>query len=328
VLSGAYRASGGRLILASELAEAKSGRVIWAKDLKGRIAGVIDGGDELIDQLVAEASGAVLARELERSQTQSLPTLESYTLLMGAIALMHRLSLHDFDRAREMLQALIDRAPRLAIPLAWLGKWHVLRVWQGWSSDPNADRQFALECTKRALDVDPYCSLALVIDGMVHTNLLKKLDVAKERYDAALSVNPNDPLAWLLLGTLEAFKGQGKAAMKDTQHAIRLSPLDPQRYFYDALAATAALSARKYEQAIKLTQQSLRANRTHASTLRAMAIAQWELGRREEARKTVADLMKVEPTLTITGYLDRSPSSGFETGKIWSNALRSAGVPE
>jgi hypothetical protein len=38
--------------------------------------------------------------------------------------------------------------------------------------------------TKRALDADAHCSLALAIDGFVHTNLLKQLDVALDRYEA------------------------------------------------------------------------------------------------------------------------------------------------
>jgi adenylate cyclase len=127
---------------------------------------------------------------------------------------------------------------------------------------------------------------------------------------------------------MHAFRAEGKEAMAATQRGLKLSPLDPQRYFFEALAATAALSAKKWERAIVHAQHSLRANRTHASTLRAMAIAQWELGRADEARKTVQELMKLEPNLTVTKYLQRSPASGYETGRIWSNALRKAGVPE
>ena len=328
VLSGAYRASRGRVVLTAELAEAKSGRVMWAKDLKGRIAGIVDGDDELIDQLVAEVSAAALARELERSQSQSLRTLESYTLLMGAIALMHRLSLQDFDRGREMLQALVGRAPRLAIPQAWLAKWHVLRVWQGWSSDPGADAQSALECTKRALDNDSQCSLALAVDGFVHTNLLKKLEVALERYELALDVNPNDSLAWLLKGTLHAFKGEGKQAMRDSQRALRLSPLDPHRYFYDSLAASAALSAGQYDRAIELAQRSLRANRTHTSTHRVLVISRWQAGRHDDARKSAKELMRLEPTLSVSRWLARSPSGEYEVGRMCARALKEAGVPQ
>jgi len=328
ILSGAYRTSADRLVLTLELAESKSGRVVWASELKGRISSVLTSNSELVDKVVAQASAAIIAREVERAQTQALPTLESYTLLVGAITLMHRLSIKDFERSHQMLETLIERVPRQAVPRAWLAKWHVLKVQQGWSTDPRADAQLALQCTKRALDSDENCFLALTIDGLVHTNLLKRLDIALGRYEHALRVNPNDSLAWLLKGTLHAFKGEGEFAVKATQRALRLSPLDPHRYFYDSLAATAELSAGHYEKSIELALRSLRSNRTHTSTLRAMAISQWQLGLGDDARKTVAELLRLEPTLTITGYLERNPSSGFETGKIWSNALRAAGVPD
>jgi class 3 adenylate cyclase len=336
VVSGAYQVLGGKVSLVAELAEAKSGRVVWVNDVRGDVHALISGKADAIDRLVAKVSAAVTARELEKAQIQPLPTLESYTLLMGAIALMHRLSRQDFDRARVLLETLIERAPRRAIPHAWLAKWHVLRVWQGWggsprdpwTGEPKEDARLALDCTKQALDSDPSCSLALAIDGFVHTNLLKQLDVALQRYELAISVNPNDSLAYLLKGTLHAFQGDGAQAMRDTQRALRLSPLDPHRYFYDSLAATAALSAGRFDRAIELAQRSLRSNRMHTSTLRAMAISQQLAGRREDAQKTVADLMKIEPTLTIESYLKRHPAADYETGKIWARALGDAGVPK
>jgi class 3 adenylate cyclase/TolB-like protein/tetratricopeptide (TPR) repeat protein len=334
IVSGAYHVVGGKLVLVAELADAKSGRVVWVEDVRTEVQSIVSGKSEVIDRLVARIGGAVTTREIERAQIQPLPTLDSYTLLMAAIALMHRLSPQDFDRARLLLETLIERAPRRAIPHAWLGKWHVLRVWQGWSSgraqfanEFARDAELALDCTKRALDTDPSCSLALAIDGFVHTNLLKQLDVALERYELALKVNPNDSLAYLLRGTLCAFKGEGAQAMRDTQRALRLSPLDPHRYFYDSLAATAALSAGRYERAIELAQRSLRSNRMHASTLRAMAIAQQLLEREDDARKTVAELLKIETTLTVDKYLSRHPAADFETGRVWAEALRRAGVP-
>jgi tetratricopeptide (TPR) repeat protein len=227
-----------------------------------------------------------------------------------------------------MLEAVAERVPRHPIPHAWLAEWHVLRVQQGWADDAKREALLALDCTRRSLDADPNCSLALAIDGFANTNLLKRFDVAEDRYDLALRANPNEALAWLLKGTLHAFRGEGAQAVEHTEHARRLSPLDPLRYFYDSLAATAALSAGRYERAIELAQGSLRLNRTHTSTWRALAIAQVQLGRVDEARKTAGQLLALEPGLTVKGYLERSPSSAFETGKIWSDALRVAGVPD
>lgn len=332
ILSGAYYVHGTKFSLVAELAEPKSGRAVWTDDVKGDVATLVSGKDEVIHRLVAKVCAAVTARELQKAQVQPLPTLESYTLLIGAISLMHRLSRHDFDRAGALLEALVERVPRRAIPHAWLAKWHVLKVWQGWAGalwegKLEDDARRAIDCTKRALDSDPNCSLALAIDGFVHTNLLKRLDVALQRYELAISVNPNDSLAYLLKGTLHAFTGDGTQAIRDTQRALRLSPLDPHRYFYDSLAATAALSAGRYDRAIELAQRSLRANRMHSSTLRAMAIAQVLSDQLEGARRTVAQLMKIESNLTVASYLKRHPAAEYETGKIWAEALGKAGVP-
>jgi adenylate cyclase len=37
--------------------------------------------------------------------------------------------------------------------------------------------------------------------------------------------------------------------------------------------------------------------------------------------------MRLEPDLTITRYLERSPAAPFTTGKEWAAALAGAGVP-
>jgi tetratricopeptide (TPR) repeat protein len=319
---------GAHYTLTTELAEARSGHIVWALNQKGSVAGILSGENEPVHRIVADISAAIMARELHRAQTQALPTLESYTLLMGAISLMHRLSMHDFDRAREMLEVLTDRAPRLAVPHAWLAEWHVLRVQQGWTDDPEADARMALDRTKRALDDDPECSLALAIDGFIHTNLLKRLDIANERYERALEANPNDSLAWLLKGTMHAFKGEGEPAVAMTTRARALSPLDPLRYFYDSLSATAALAALDYTQAAELAHRSYRLNRKHASTLRALAISHWHLGNQDQARRMVTELLAIAPGYTVSRFVERSPSSGYWTGKIWAETLRNAGVPD
>lgn len=327
VLSGTYRVGAAGVVLAAELADAGSGHVAWAADLKGSIAGVLDGRDELIDRLVARSSEAVIARELERTRMQSLQSLHTCTLLIGAITLLHRLSPADFNRARDMLLEVAKRVPRHPVPLAWLAQWHVLRVWQGWSDDVAADTRAAVDCGRRALDNDSHCSLALASDGFTHTNLLKAFDVGQQRYDLALQLNPNESLAWLLRGVLHAFKGEGRPALRCAQRAQRLSPLDPHRYFYDALAASAEIAAARYDRAIVLARRSLRANRMHASTFRVLAVAQWLSGQQSEARATVAELMRIQPQLTVSGWLRSAPSADYPIGKKFAEALRGAGVP-
>ncbi len=328
VLSGAYGNDDKRLKLDVTLSETKTGRILWAESLEDDAFAILSGEQELIGRLITAVNAAVTTRELQRTRSQPLPTLKAYTLLMSAVSLMYRLSLPDFEEARRLLQELVDRGIRHPIPLAWLANWHVLRVQQGWSQDPRQDTYLALEATKRALDIDPDCSLALAINGFANVNLLKKFDVAYESYESALEINPSNSLAWLLKGTLHAFRSEGQQAVDHTERALKLSPLDPHRWFYDSLATTACLANQQYERAFELAQRSLRANRKHTSTWRVMTIAQWQLGRLDDARKSVQELMKLQPTLTVSGWLRSSPAADYPIGRAAAEVLRRAGVPE
>jgi TolB-like protein/tetratricopeptide (TPR) repeat protein len=327
VLSGSYGSDARTVTVSAELAESKSGRILWTDRLKDEVSGILSGEAEIIGRIIGAVSSAIITRELQRSQSQPLPTLKAYTLLLGAIALMHTLSLRDFEQARHLLQTLLDRGVHHPIAQAWLAHWHVLRVQQGWSIDERQDGYLALEATKRALDLDSQCFEALAIDGFVHTNLLKKLDVAHERYDLAIKANPNYALAWLLKGTLHAFTDDGVRAVEFTQRALELTPLDPRRYFYDSLAATACIAAAQYDRALALAQRSLRANCKHTSTLRSKIAAEWHLGLHDQARATARELMRLEPNLTVSRWLARSPAAPYNIGRDLADVLRRVGVP-
>ncbi|HEX2112785.1 MAG TPA: adenylate/guanylate cyclase domain-containing protein [Alphaproteobacteria bacterium] len=327
VLSGAYSGDERNVMLDAELSDAKTGRILWTDRLRGSVADLLTGEQELVSRLVSEVSAAVIRRELQRSRAEPLPTLRAYTLMMGAIALLHRLSLRDFNEARTLLQALIDRGVRQPAPLAWLAKWHVLRVQQGWSEDERQDAYLAAEATKHALDMDPECSLALAVDGLVHTHFTKRHDIAMERFDQSIAAEPNNPLAWLLKGTLQAFMSRGDEAVENTQRATKLTPLDPHRYYYDSLAASAYLAAHDYRRALESAQRSLRANRKHTSTLRAMITAQWNLGLHDEARRTARELLQLDPMLTISRWQERNPSAPYPLGHDVAEALRQSGIP-
>ena len=116
--------------------------------------------------------------------------------------------------------------------------------------------------------------------------------------------------------------------MEDTLKARILSPLDPHRYFYDSLSSSANFAAGNYEKAVELAQRSLKANRTHTSTLRVLAVSQWQLGKEEEARDIADELLRLEPDLTVSGWLKRAPSADFKIGQEFANLLKKIGIPD
>ena len=327
VLSGAYVASEGKIMVTAELSAARNNQVVWTDRLTGAIGDLLRPESELADRIARAAHFAVFDAEVEHILTQPLPTLESYSLLLGAIKLMHRSTKEEFLQTRKILDELINRHARIAAPRAWLGNWYILRLTRGWSEDRTREAAEALSATHAALDRDPSDALALATEGFVYCHLLKDLDMARKRCDAAVLVNPSHALGWLFLGTVSAFKGEGKAAVEATRRAMELSPLDPMRYYYEALSATAALSAQQYENAERLARSSLALNRMHLSTWRALTIALVSQGRMDEARAALVKARELDPTLTVETYLARMPNAELETGRQWARCLAMAGLP-
>jgi tetratricopeptide (TPR) repeat protein len=155
----------------------------------------------------------------------------------------------------------------------------------------------------------------------------RDLDLADERLNQALQLNPSDALAWLFRCAVQSFRGAGEQAVAAGEHAVALSPLDPMRHYYDALASTAALCAGQLSRSIELASRSLRVNRHHLPTLRTLAIAQAEQGDLDAARETVRRVLEIEPGFTIKRYLERGPRGGEGPRLRYARALQEAGVP-
>ena len=326
-LVGTIRPIADTLVLDADFIDTASGRIMWTRQFSGPRRSFIEDSSEGLSELVRAIGHAIADDAIAHTAQALLPEVADHKLLIAGVSLMHKPTLSEFARARELLETARERAPRAAEVHAWLGKWYVLSVFNGWSTNPPEDTRLAVDCAARALDIDPENAFCLTIDGFAHNNLLRRLDVAAARYDHALTRNPNEALSWLLRGALCAFKDEASEAIRSVDKARTLSPLDPLDYFYDSLSATAQLANENYEAALALAERSIAVNDRHLSTLRAKISALYHLGRREEARTAAAELLRRQPGFTVAGYIHDHPAAKFRIGRNMANALRGCGVP-
>lgn len=309
------------------IVEATSGLVVWQHELEFQNSELLE-RNAIFSDLANMVHGALLNRGMARALSNPLPTLEGYAMLFGASALMNRLSRRDFDLAGDLLDGLIERIPNAPAALASKASWHVLKVQQGWTDDRMTEARLALEYTERALEIDAHNSAALVAEGFVRNNLLHDLETAQELYDSALELNPNDANGRAMRAALYTFRGDGTHAVHDAERALHISPLDPNRFFLQSLAAGASLANEDYERALQLATASFRLNRSHTSTLRVKAVAEWRLGQNEQARATVAKLLEKQPGFSVSWWLSSNPAADFEMGRAFAQSLKEIGVPD
>ncbi|MEO1688321.1 MAG: hypothetical protein AAFU61_10485, partial [Pseudomonadota bacterium] len=325
-VSGRVRSDAPRLEADVELHDLQAGTLFWSRGYSGSAEG--GSADASVPAQIARAVFRSIAqRSVDLSQTQPLGTLADRQVLIAAVRLMHLAATDSFARSGRLLDELLARPAPGAAALAWRAKWHVMRVQRGLSPDPAQDRAAALSLADQALQQDEECTLAATVQGFVHSHLMRDFAAAEAKYAAALEVNASDAFASLLLGVTRAFQDVPDEAIALTERARRLSPLDPEAYFFQSLGATAYLCGRRFEEALSLAERSLAANRNHPSTQRVKVIALQMLDRGDAARRAAADLLSLEPSLTIKGYLARHPAAESVSGQEFARALAAAGVP-
>jgi len=329
-LSGSYAASGTSLLVTAELVNVRTAEVVWVERLAGSVGDLLQERSEICNTIAGACHRAILDSEVHATLTQPLPTLASYSLLLGGIGLMHRSGVREFLRTREVLQALAERHSRHPVAHVWLAKWYVLRATRGLATDLKADAAIALDHTNRALDRDPQNGLAHAMRGFVYCHLIKDIDKAQASCESAVQANESEPLAWLFKGMIHAFDGDGARAYPAGLEAVRLSPIDPLRYYFDSLMASILISTGRYDDAIAAARRALRANAIHPSSYRALALAQSLSGRIDDAKQTLQQMHGLDPKFTVERFARNYPSRERVPDYLAKlvEALRVAGVRE
>ena len=147
--------------------------------------------------------------------------------------------------------------------------------------------------------------------------------------ERALALNPNSALAWNFFGWAQAYHNRFSPAAEALQRAVRLSPLDPQRWMFDGGLAHAHLAAGRHEAAIEAADRALHAQPRAIAMLKIKAAACGNLGRVEEGSKCVRRVLELGPWSTIASSREMtrlifSP----EVLAIYIGGLRKAGLPE
>ena len=88
------------------------------------------------------------------------------------------------------------------------------------------------------------------------------------------------------------------------------------------------LMAGRLDEAVKWTSRALRERPGFAPALRFHAVSLVELGRLDEARDTVAYLLRLEPGLTASTLRRRAPIFDAKLMNVFLDGLRKAGLPE
>ena len=329
VMEGSLRQAGAKLRVAVQLVDTVSGAHLWAETYERAFTpeSIFELQDDLVPRMVATVADqyGVLPRTMsEALRGKPDDELTPHEAVLRAFSYFTRLTPQEHAAVRNILERVVREAPDHADCWAMLSMIYRGEFAQGYNPLPNSLER-ALAAARRAVDLAPTHALGYYALAAVCFFRKDKLPfrAAAER---GLSLNPYDAGARAYTGLLIASAGEWERGCEIVESAMRLNPNCP-GYFYFA-RCWGSYRLGKYEETLEALAHANMHNYFHVPALQAAALGQ--LGRHEEARKAVQDLLKLRPDFATAARQEYSKWYDDEHVELVLDGLRKAGlkIPE
>ncbi|MDP6704790.1 MAG: adenylate/guanylate cyclase domain-containing protein [Alphaproteobacteria bacterium] len=298
VLEGSVRKAGNRARITVQLIDATTGNHLWAERYDRQLTDVFAVQDEITETVVATIEPQLYVAESERAKRKAPESLDAWDLVMRSMPHLWRMTGPDIARAQELLRAAIDRDPGYAQAQGLLGFSYIWNAWMGWGEDPTRLIPEAELAARHAIahdDQDPWAHLVM---GAVHGYSRRHKDAVDE-LRKALELNPNFSIAYAWLGIIMGYAGKVEQANEALDQAYRISPRDPFNAWLPVLRSIGIFTAERDAEARDLARETIKTRPELVGAWRILAITAAHLGELDEARRALAEVKRLQPTISL-----------------------------
>jgi adenylate cyclase len=327
LLEGSIRKAGQRVRISGQLLEAVTGRHIWADRFDGDLSEIFELQDRITTRVVGAVEPTLRLAEIERAQRKPTESLDAYDLYLRALPAINAYSRTGFEEAEGLLRRAIALDPTYADGLAALAECLVRMTLNGWVADKQASTAEACDLAGRAIAADPENAAVLSVAAWAYSTLGVRFEQSLDLANRALALHPNSVHVRSFCGWVFHYLGDSLRAIEQFEEARRLSPVDPKSYFPMLGLAAAHFFAGHFDDTVNLTGRILIEVPSHNVARRYRAAALAHLGRIDEARDVIADLLKAQPGSNLRS----ARASGFRDARmaeLYISGLEKAGLPE
>ena len=323
VLEGSVRKAGNRVRITAQLIDPPTGYHLWAERYDRDLTDIFALQDEITDKIVTALEVKLTESEQEKEARRYTDNLEAYDYFLRGREQF--LTTNETNaQAREMFERAIELDPSFAAAYAILSYTHFRDWFNQWSEGPQALER-AFEAAQKAVALDDSLPLARAYLAWVYV-MKKQHEAAIAEANRAIELDPNFSEGYARLGAILTLSGRPEESVSLLEKAMRLDPHYPPTHLFFLGHAYYALG--KYEEAIVALQRSLTRAPTSITPHRTLAVIFSELGRMEEARAEVAEMLKISPHVSLGGQKERIPFKDQAVLARYLDGLRKAGLPE
>ena len=301
VASGSVERRGDRIVVASELVETRSARVIWTDTFVHPLQDALIALDDVGNSIVAAISHEIEVAERNRAILRAPNSLDAWEAYHRGLWHMYRFNAKDNDLAANFLQTSVRLDPTFSRAYAALSFTHFQNAFLHRIADRTAEIDRAYDTAGQSILVDDQ-------DPAAHWAMGRALWLRRLHNDAivelerSVQLSPNFAPGHYALGFVNCQSGDPSAAIRSSDYSRGLSPFDPLLFAMLATRAIAHLRLGELDAAAEWALKGVaRPNaHTHIQAIAAHCLA--AAGRLPEARAFAQRIRVTNPRYKLDEF--------------------------
>jgi tetratricopeptide (TPR) repeat protein len=242
---------------------------------------------------------------------------------MRALSHYWRVTRQDNMVAQALLEKAIAIDPNYGQALGVLATSYIFTAHMGWADGATVRMaEHAALAAIRADSEDPWAHAAL---GYIYL-LARRFDDSLAEYELALRLNPNFSLAQAFYGVSLCYSGRWQEGDEAARRALRLSPRDPYSAVYYGITAYAQFLGRNYDEAIRLSRESLRQRGDFVGAHRVLTAAAGMSGQEDISKAALLELRRAQPNISRSWIATNMPIKDDADREHYLDGFRRAGL--
>ena len=327
VVEGSVRKSGNRIRVAAQLIDATNGHHVWAERYDRDLEDVFAVQDEITDKIVGALEPVIGEAEQHRAHIGHPENLDAWETCQRAFWHFYRVNQQDQGLAKDWFRKSVETDPEFSMAWGGLSIAYYTDLVSGWTKDVGGTIDEMRTAGQRAVAISDQVALGHFGVGFAHV-FSDRHDAGIQEMERGIENNPSFAQGYYLISMAQMFAGQPEKAIESIGRALRLSPRDFQIARMLSAAAMAHAMAGQNETAVEFGENAVARAPENPLAHRNLAIPLTNLGRMDEAKAALSNLLRLIPDYSVEKFGTTMPFKDLEDLERAVAGLRELGLPE